>query len=113
MNDLYKLHIQISVQDYECERKRELDVLPDYTTYCLGFTDNTGITDTLDKLSDQVKHLCEVYRTTSELPADTPLHVGLWFTTPANKEDVTFEPWNKEPNPNWTPTIIQGGKSEK
>ena len=24
-----------------------------------------------------------------------------------------IEPWNKEPNPNWTPTIIQGGKSEK
>tara|TARA_R100001510_G_C7607660_1_gene172198 strand:+ start:50 stop:379 length:330 start_codon:yes stop_codon:yes gene_type:complete len=109
MFNLGQLHIQISIEQYEVDRRRSIDELPDYTTYSLGFTDHTQGVETLEQLNEKIEELCTMYRETSEADITTPLHVGVWFTTP-NDDDVIFEPWNDSPNPNWTPTLIEGGK---
>jgi len=42
MSDVFQFHVQISIEEYEVERKRSIDELPDYTNYSLGYTDHSN-----------------------------------------------------------------------
>lgn len=110
MSDVFQFHVQISVEEYEVERKRSIDELPDYTNYSLGYTDHSNGINSFDQISEKIQELCELYRVSAEADTNMPLHVGVWFTTPKEENEITFEPWDKEPNPNWKPTLIKGGK---
>ena len=103
-------HLQVSSDAPEVETRMEFEKLSEETLNCLGF--KAGADIFLSTVADEVYKTCKAYREAAGLHPEAPLHVGIWFRTPQQPDEleITFSSDLNLDNPF---KLIQGGKNEK